>query len=107
MRSGELRDKVKILEKRTTRNDYGEEITEYYPLITLAAKVIEKGGRESEKLSQLHAENDVSFIVRYRQNIHAKMRLQWAGREFDIEHVGQQDNTREALVLTCKEYKHG
>lgn len=85
------------------RDEYGQPIDDYVPILTLWAAIEPLRGREYFAAMTEHADVTTRIRIRYREDIDRTMRVQYKGTVFDIGHIIQPEFGRTELQLMCKE----
>ena len=102
-RIGDLRERVELQERTTTRDEYGAKVEAYETRATLWANVRTVAGGESEEgTDQVIADLTHVVTVRYR-TVAPTTRVIWRGRELDVLDAIETDNRRAFLQLRCRE----
>jgi SPP1 family predicted phage head-tail adaptor len=92
-------DRLITIQTRTvTRSASGQEIVTWTDLATIWAEKIERGGREFLAASQVVAELDAIFKIRYRDGLNPLMRVICAQQTYNIR-VVQEIGRREGWML--------
>ena len=81
--------RVTIEQDTPTRDTTGAEVESWSTLATVWAEVRERRGREFFDSHQVTAEIDTVFLIRWRSDVTAKMRINWDGKLYDIHFVGE------------------
>lgn len=105
MNPGRLRHKIEIQVESTAQNAYGEPTqvwSNYIPSIYASVDPI--SGKEYFSSQIVNAEVTHKIRIRYRGDIHPKMRVKFDGRYFDIISVIDWEERHIEMLLMCKEY---
>ena len=103
MTIGELNRKIKVLEYRVTRDEYGGESGEWVEVRSAWAKVQPSSGTEYLRAQQVEAEHTTKFTLRFTPHITVLHRLVYADRTYEIIAVGDLDTSHRWTVITAKE----
>lgn len=102
MRIGRYRHRVTLLTLTPTATAYGS-VDAWTTYKTLWARVAQgSGGESGSPATRESATDSIEVFVRYRTDLTTKMRLQWQGRQYDIEGIGdagQEDARGRELVI--------
>ncbi|HMH81781.1 MAG TPA: phage head closure protein [Gemmatimonadales bacterium] len=105
MQAGKLRHQIAIQQATEGQNARGE-VTLTWPGTTLAtvrAERLETAGGEGITADQLVATRTVTFRIRYRRDVKAKMRVVEGSRVFDIKVPNDPTGRSRKLDLLCVE----
>lgn len=103
MEPGLLRHLVTIQRSVETPDDYGEPVTVWQDAGAIWAAKQDLSGRELFAARQVVADVTTQFVVRYRDDLTATMRIVSNGVAYNIVSVGDRDGTKRALhVLTTR-----
>ena len=89
MMAGTLDRRVSILRATRARNEHGELVETWAPVVTVWAQRLDVTGREFFSATQTVAEGSARFRLRYRDDLLPTDRLEDAGRQFDIKHIAE------------------
>lgn len=102
MRAGRLRHTVAIQQPVETQNDFGEpEITWSNVATGIWAGIEPLSGREFFESQHFNAEINVRVVMRYRNDITAKMRILHGDDEYYVDTVINFDGRNRELRLMC------
>ena len=104
MNSGDLRHRIIIQEKISSRDTYGMEKITWSHVSEVWASAEPLRGQEYLEARRLQADIDVRFRMRYRDGIKPAMRVLHDGRIFDIQGVIHVKEAGRELQLMCKEH---
>lgn len=101
MDAGQLRDRVTIEQRGTTRDAAGQKVASWTTLATVWANVRHQSGAEA-----IRADSEVSIVkasirVRFREDVTAGMRVVKGAAVFDIKAV-LPDGQRAFVDLVCE-----
>lgn len=102
-RAGQLRHRVTIEQVAYTRDQVGGNEESWTTLATVWARVEPMGVRESFQRQVVNAQASWKVTIRHRADLHAKMRVLWEGRRFEIKGITNADERRFMLELACEE----
>ncbi len=86
MMAGRLDRKLTLQKPTTTEDKYGEEQTTWNNYRDVWAGIQKQSGREMFEAGKL-AEVDMVFKIRYLSEIDETWRIQYDGKDFDINHI--------------------
>lgn len=102
MRTGPLRNKVQILRwVESGKDDRGKSVGNWIQVWDCWAKIVHQGGQERHQDQQNQATRQWTVTVRNRPVL-VTDRVQWGELLLDIGSVGEDERTRET-VLICEE----
>lgn len=100
MRSGLLTDKIAILEPKTEKNEYAEEIQTYALKCYTRARVVHSGGKRDEHTNELDFIYNKTFEVYYYVNINDFDRICWADKYYRVLSVEPIKEQNKKVILT-------
>ena len=102
MQAGKLDRQIIILQYSETTDDFGGITETYTALATVWADI--RDLREIEKFAAQQANSEITtkFRIRYRDDISARDRISWKGREYDIVGVPSEIGRNEILEILGK-----
>ncbi|HON00634.1 MAG TPA: phage head closure protein [Acidobacteriota bacterium] len=101
MRSGRLDRRIKLQRKTVVENSYGEPIETWVDLATVWAEYLPARSVERYAATQMMAEVDTRWRIRYRTDLTPIDRLSYAGRLYDVTGVVEMGR-REGLEIYSK-----
>lgn len=105
MKAGDLRTKIILLRPagRETGRDTGRQrgVTFEEAAAVMAAKS-DVSGREFFEAHAAHAEDVVTFTIRWRNDVTDKWRVRQNGTDFDILEVNHMGYMRDYIRLKCR-----
>lgn len=84
---GELDQRVTFRTDSTVSDGMGGVTATPSDIATVWAKVKLKGGKEQQDYERVNAVSSVIFVVRYRTDIDASMRIVWQSVEYNIRDI--------------------
>lgn len=102
VRIGEMNRRVSIETYTTSRDTDGAEIRTPSTLCTVWAKVEPLSGTERIAGQQITSETTHTFTVRYRPALTARMRVTYAGKQYEILAVLHDEARHITTALECK-----
>lgn len=103
MRSAQLRQKATLQQDTGTgRDSAGGVVPNWVNVAIVRAQKVHQSAREFFAASKVNAELTDLFIIRYRADIDAKMRLVVDGKNYDIIGAPDPDGRRRELHVLCK-----
>jgi SPP1 family predicted phage head-tail adaptor len=107
MRISDLRHRITLQQKTTTRDAEGNVRETWADVATVWAAFEPIRGREYFQAASVNAENTVRFRIRYRQGVTPTMRVVYGGRVFDIKSVIDVNERHLEIELMCQEWASG
>jgi SPP1 family predicted phage head-tail adaptor len=99
MDASELDRRIDILKRRVVQTGAtGEQLEVFDVLTSTWARVVPLKGRDYFDAMQMHAEETITFVIRWRNNVDGFDRVGWQGRFFRIAHIAELGR-REGLEL--------
>lgn len=89
MQAGKLDRKILIEQPTETRDSYGEPVATWATLATVFGQKLDVRGTERFQSEQQLGEEVTRFLIRYRSDVTAKMRLTVEGKVYDIEGIAE------------------
>lgn len=99
MRAGDLKHTIVFQRKGTTRDAYGGEAESWINHRAVWAAVEPLSNREFVDLGLGQTEEAVRFVIRYREDIDARMQIVWRGRVYRIEGPPLLDPNRRSVEI--------
>lgn len=87
MKAGDLRHPVVLMQPANTVNDKGRPVKAWRDQATVYAAKADVSGREFYEAQAYHAENTVTFTIRWRPDVTPEWRLRHAGQVYEIVEV--------------------
>lgn len=89
MQIGKLDRRVTLLARTITRDGYGDATEEFTFLDEVWAQVIFNRGAERFRDGQVQrqAQVEVTFRIRWREDLTREMRVEWDGTAYDVTNV--------------------
>lgn len=103
MQAGALKERVRIEERSTAGDHFGQPIESWLPLATVYASIEPLSGREFFAAQQANAETTSRIRIRYRDDVNVRMRVVHAGRIYNIRAVIDPGFRHDELELMCSE----
>jgi SPP1 family predicted phage head-tail adaptor len=97
-----LTERLRIEKRVPADNELGEEVGGWAPVATVFARAEPIRSRELVAADQLQSAGDTRFIIRYRTDVVAAMRVIWRDKAYDI--IGEPidiEARRQWLEMTC------
>lgn len=104
MRAGKLRHRITLTEPVEAQDAYGEPVKTWRPIADgeCWAEKRDLSGRELFQAQQINSEVSTSFRIRYREDVDARMSVEYRDRFWHIEHLQDPDGLRDELLLLCR-----
>lgn len=99
--AGQLDRRITIKGFSETTDAYGQEVKTFTTLASVWANVTEKVGREGENGDMISSTKRVEFIIRYRTDVTAEMRIEYNSNIYKIEAIQNADARKAFLKLVC------
>jgi len=100
---GELRHRIKIQQRSTTQNSFGEVLDNWVDVATVWAKVEGLNGREFFAAYQTNTNITYRVKIRYRSDIKQDMRIVFKDKILNIKAIISPDGVNNELYLMCEE----
>lgn len=97
MRAGLLTDPVTFRRAIITKNQYGQEETDWIDCISTRANVRFNSGSRVTENNEIINTYTVTFTVRYYHNIDEFMRILWKGKTYRILSI-EEDKTKLTII---------
>lgn len=105
-KAGDLRHPVTLLEPHSAIGADNRRRTEWIPHEVKAGKK-DVSAREFFVAQAYHAEDVVTFVVRYRDDVKSTWRLRHGTITYDIQEVNHLGYMRDYMTLKCREVTGG
>ena len=102
IKAGDLRSTVTLQRPETHVNDKGRRITEWIDVATVRAARADVSGRESYAALSFHAEDIVTYTIRWRDDVTAEWRILHRGKPWNILEVNHLGDMRDYMRLKCR-----
>jgi len=102
--AGQLDRRITIQTFSETTDTFGQQVKTYSTLASVWANVKEKGGAslgEKEEGDMLASTKRVEFIIRYRTDVNAEMRVSYNSNIYKIQSILNADARKAYLKLVC------
>jgi len=109
MQIGRLRHRITIQQQTVTRDAYGGEVIAWSDVATVWALLTPVRGQERQltAAAQVQATMIYQVRIRYRADIHPKMRILWGTRVMDIEHMVDPTGRTAETIMLCRDVLEG
>jgi SPP1 family predicted phage head-tail adaptor len=101
MQIGKLDQRV-TLQSLAETNTSGGLTQAYTTVATVAGHVISQRGTEAFEAARVNARETIRVLLRYRTDLTAKWRIQWAGQTYNVLHVDRSQRRDGMLWLTAE-----
>lgn len=102
IKAGDLRQLVTLQRPVNQVNEKGRRITGWEDVATVHAGKADVSGREFYQAQAFHAEDVVTFTLRWREDVTAKWRLVHRGAVYNILEVNHLGYMRDFMRLKCR-----
>ena len=102
IKAGDLRHVVTLQKPGNTVNEKGRRITGWVDVATVRAGKADVSGREFYVAQAYHAEDVVTFTLRYRSDVTTQWRLKHHGAVYNILEVNHLGYMRDFMRLKCR-----
>jgi len=102
IKAGDLRCTVTLQRPVRLINDRGRPITRWEDVATVRAGRAEVSGREFWVAQAYHAEDVVTYTLRWREDVRADWRLIHRGTAYNILEVNHLGDMRDFMRLKCR-----
>lgn len=104
--AGRLRWRVRLLERATSLDAWGEPADSWLPVASVWAEVIDLRGREFLEARQVEGAAIATRLrIRWRPDVHEGQRVVFGGRVLEVAAVLDPDGRRRWLELACTEVR--
>lgn len=102
MQAGKLDRQITLLRYGTTTDSFGDKNETYTPFATVWADI--RDLRETERFAAQQANSEITtkFRIRYRDDLGARDRIEWKGRQYEIVGVPSEVGRNEILEIRGK-----
>lgn len=100
MRSGNYREKIKILVPELTINDFGEKVQDYKLLFETRANVNYNSGSRYVVNDEVFNDYTKTFTVRIYHTINEKMLILWDEKRWRITSIDKNKINQELIIQT-------
>lgn len=102
-RVGAMRERITLQSLTETIDDHGQAIKSWANLDTnVPARYEPMTGNESIRDSQVEANVNTIFVIRYRNDLNVKMRVLYDSQTYGIVHVKRVEGGKRYIELHCK-----
>ena len=102
IKAGDLRQTVTLIRPDTTEGEHRRRATEWVEVATVPAAKSDVSGREFYQAQAFHAEDVVTFTLRWREDVTAEWRLIHRGTAYNILEVNHLGEMRDFMKLKCR-----
>jgi len=107
MKIGQLRHRVEIQEQRSVRDEWGNQVSEWFTVATAWAAIEPIRGEEYWAAGAQRGETIHRVTMRYVPGVTPKHRLLFGNRILEIESTLNLEERSRLLELLCKERLNG
>ena len=102
MKAGDLRHVVTLQRPNTATNAKGRPVTTWETVATVCAAKSDVSGREFYQAQAYHAEDVVTFTIRWRDDVLTTWRLVHRGAAYNILEVNHMGYMQDYIRLKCR-----
>lgn len=102
IKAGDLKHPVTLQRPAVSTNEKGKRLTTWEDVAQVYAGKADVSGREFYEALAYHAEDTVTFTIRWRDDVQATWRLVHAGTAYNILAVNHLGYMRDFMRLKCK-----
>ncbi len=102
IKAGDLRQTITLRKPDNHVNEKGRNITGWVDVATVKAGKADVSGREFYQAQAFHAEDVVTFTIRWRDDVKAAWRVVHRGDEYNILEVNQLGEMLDFMRLKCR-----
>lgn len=102
IKAGDLRHRVQLQKPVTTINEKAKRITTWETVATVMAGKKDVSGREFFIAQAYHAEDVVTFTIRWRRDVAATWRVVHHGTAYEVAEVNHLGYMLDFMQLKCK-----
>lgn len=107
IKAGDLRHVITLREPESTTDARGRRVTEYRNAATVHAARSDVSGREFYQAHGVHAEDIVTYTIRWREDITTSWRVDDHGCEYNILEINHLGYMRDYLRMKCRQVARG
>ncbi len=100
---GQLRERVTLQALAVAVDAAGDPTYSWSDVVTLWARVRPAGGEVETLADRRTAAKDYEVTIRWRDDVVPSQRFKWRGRFLQIEAIGNVDERRRRVTLTCRD----
>ena len=101
MQIGKLEHQIKLQSLAETNNS-GSLSSEWVDIATVWADIRSQRGDEAFQAARENATETIRIMMRYRADLQATWRIEWAGQQYNILHVDRTGRRRGEMWLTAQ-----
>ena len=102
IKAGDLRHPVTLLRPETVTNDKGRRITSWVSADLVYAAKNDVSGKEFYQAQAFHAEDTVTFTIRWRSDVDATWRVRHHSVDYEILEVNHLGYMGDFMRLKCR-----
>lgn len=107
MKSGDLRCPIDLMQPESARDERNRRETVYTAAAHVMAAKNDVSGREFYQAYGVHAEDIVTYTIRWKSGITTAWRVRDHGEDYNILEVNHLGYQRDYLRLKCRQVKRG
>ncbi len=107
IKAGDLRCPITLKQPVSTRDERNRRITTYQDAAEVMAAKQDVSGREFYQAHGVHAEDIVTYTIRWRDDITTAWRVEDHGEEYNILEVNHLGYMRDFMRLKCRQVTRG
>ena len=107
IKAGDLRQVIVLLKPVITYGDHHRRSIEWQEAATVRAAMAEVSGREFWEAQAYHAEDIVTYTIRWRGDMDTTWRVRYQGAEYNILEINHLGNMRDFMRLKCRAVSAG
>ncbi len=102
IKAGDLRHRVELQKPTVATNEKGRRIPTWTTVATVMAGKKDVSGREYYVAQAYHAENTVTFTIRWREDVAPAWRVCHRGVAYEVVEVNHLGYMRDYIQLKCR-----
>lgn len=102
IKAGDLRQTVTLIRPDTTEGEHRRRATEWVDVATVPAAKADVSGREFYAAHAVHAEDVVTFTIRWRDGIDTTWRIRHGETVYGVLEVNHLGYMRDYMRLKCR-----
>lgn len=107
IKAGDLRQAITLLKPVSVIGAHNRRTVQWIEAATVMAQMNEVSGREFFEAQAFHAEDVVTFTIRWRAEIAATWRIRRGETEYNILEINHLGNMRDYMRIKCRAVQAG
>ena len=102
IKAGDLRQVITLQKPVSTIGEHNRRAIEWVDVATVSAAMAEVSGREFFEAQAYHAEDIVTYTIRWRADIDATWRVKYQETTYNIVEINHLGQMRDYMRLKCR-----